>query len=317
MDDFADFTTHFSEAKHDNPFTLLNIGDLVPFANHPFKLYDGKRLDDMVRSVKELGVLVPIIVRAKKDYVYEVLSGHNRINAAKLAGLTEIPAIVKEGLADEDATLIVTETNLVQRSFADLAFSERAIALKHHMDAIKRQGKRNDLVEEIERLSSPNEGDEGETLGIIVPKMKSRDKLAEKYGLNARSVSRYIRLNFLIQPLLNRVDNGEIGLYPAVSISYLNKNEQAVLESILAKSFRIDMKKAEALRGLSKVGELTPETIEKALSNGIDQENERKAQPSVTIKTDIIKKYFKSGTKQSEIEAVIAQALAEYFKKHK
>ena len=103
--------------KPANSALSLSISDLVPFANHPFKLYEGARLDDMVRSVKECGVIVPIIVRPLDDneLTYEILSGHNRVNAAKTAGLTEIPAVMMKGLTDEEAALIVTETNLVQR----------------------------------------------------------------------------------------------------------------------------------------------------------------------------------------------------------
>ncbi|MDR2729214.1 MAG: ParB N-terminal domain-containing protein, partial [Chitinispirillales bacterium] len=104
----------------------LSIDALVPFANHPFKPYEDSRFDDMVRSIKELGVIVPVIVRPKEDGIYEILSGHNRVNAAKQAGLAEVPVIIKENLTEEEASLIVTETNLVQRSFADLSHSERA-----------------------------------------------------------------------------------------------------------------------------------------------------------------------------------------------
>ena len=132
----------------------LDIENLVPFANHPFKLYEGERLNDMTRSIKEMGVLLPVIVRPNpKDKVnYEILSGHNRVNAAQRAGLTFVPVIIKEGLSDDEAKLIVTETNLVQRSFSDLSHSERAIALKQHMEVVRKQGKRSDLIDEIERL---------------------------------------------------------------------------------------------------------------------------------------------------------------------
>ena len=199
-----------------NATETLIIDDLVPFADHPFKLYEGERLDDMVRSIKELGVIVPIIVRpvADDEYTYEILSGHNRVNAAKIAGLKKVPIVIKTGLTDDEAKLIVTETNLVQRSFADLSHSERAIALKTHMDAIKSQGKRTDLIDELKTLSNPHEIGENGTSALLVPKLETREIAAERYGLNRMSVTRYIRLNFLIQSLLNRVDSDEIGLYP-------------------------------------------------------------------------------------------------------
>lgn len=123
-----------SNSPNDTERDTLEIDSLVPYSNHPFKVYEGERLADMVRSIKEMGVLLPIIVRPLEDDTYEILSGHNRVNAAKLAELSEVPVIIKTGLNDDDAKLIVTETNLIQRSFSDLSHSERAIALKSHMD---------------------------------------------------------------------------------------------------------------------------------------------------------------------------------------
>ena len=120
----------------------IGIEQLVPFADHPFKLYEGRRFADMVESVRANGVLVPIVVRPGADDQFEILSGHNRVAAAREAGLSEIPAIVREGLTDEEALLIVTETNLIQRSFADLKHSERAVAIAAHHRATKHQGKR-------------------------------------------------------------------------------------------------------------------------------------------------------------------------------
>ena len=146
-------------AKAANEAEKLDIDSLVPFPNHPFSLYEGERFNDMVRSIKDFGVLLPVIVRPLDgaEGTFEILSGHNRINAAKQAGLTEVPAIIKLGLTDDEAELIVTETNLIQRSFAELSHSQRAIALKRHMDAISRQGKRTDLIDEIKKLSNPCE----------------------------------------------------------------------------------------------------------------------------------------------------------------
>jgi len=128
----------------------INIEKLIPFANHPFKLYEGQRFTDMVESIRTNGILSPIIVRSTDGGKYEILSGHNRVNAAREAGLTEVTAIVKVGLTDEEALFIVTETNLVQRSFADMKHSERAAALSVLYDAMKKQGYRSDLIEEIE-----------------------------------------------------------------------------------------------------------------------------------------------------------------------
>ena len=162
-------------SKQQAGVTEIEISSLVPFANHPFKLYEGERLNDMVTSIKELGVILPVVVRLKDNNVYEILSGHNRVNAAKIAGLEKVPSIIKEGLSDEEANLIVTETNLLQRSFSDLSYSERAIALSMHHKAIKQQGKRNDLINEIEMLSKPNNINAQETVSQVAKKWRTHE----------------------------------------------------------------------------------------------------------------------------------------------
>jgi ParB family chromosome partitioning protein len=137
----------------------LELSKLVHFKDHPFKLYKGQRFDDMVDSIKANGIYIPIIVRLINDKTgnYEILSGHNRVEASKAVGLDKIPAIIKENLSDEEAKLIVTETNLIQRSFSDLSHSERAAALSTHHEATKKQGKRTDLINEITFLLAKQE----------------------------------------------------------------------------------------------------------------------------------------------------------------
>ena len=130
----------------------LPIDKLRPYHNHPFRLYDGERLREMLRSVNEVGILVPIVVRDAESDMYEILAGHNRVNAAKNVGLQTVPARILENISDELAALIVTESNLCQRSFGDMLYSERAVALKAHLDALRSQGKRNDLTDAVERL---------------------------------------------------------------------------------------------------------------------------------------------------------------------
>ena len=298
----------------------LDITELVPYANHPFALYEGVRLDDMVRSIRENGVIVPIIVRPLDDLEleFEILSGHNRVNAAKIAGLTKVPAVIMHGLSDEDAKLIVTETNLNQRSFADLSHSQRAIALKHHMDAVKAQGKRNDLIKEIEMLSNPDEIKENGTCSLLGNKSKSLDKTGAQYGLSKNSVARYVRIAALNISLQKRIDNDEIGLYPAVSLSYLTADEQEELERQMDNmAYKVDMKKAESLRELSADGKLTPEKMRLILSGELNKKPKVKNAPPFKLKAKIYQKYFDGDSTQSEIEATIDQALAEYFNKHK
>ena len=294
----------------------LGIDALVPFANHIFDLYEGDRLDDMVRSVKELGVLLPVIVRPldEDEGKYEILSGHNRVNAAKLAGLSEVPVIIKTGLSDEEAELIVTETNLIQRSFADLTHSQRAIAIKRHMDATKKQGKRNDLLDEIERLSNPHEIKENGTSALLEPKLVAREKTAEKYGLCRANVTRYMRLSHLSKPLLNRVDSEEIGFYPAVSLSYLSSDEQDELDRLLCETaYKVDMKKAESLREFSAGKKLTNEKMAQILSGELYKKPKPKTAPPLKIKAKVYQKYFDDKYSQTEMEVIIDKALAMYF----
>jgi ParB family chromosome partitioning protein len=298
---------------------MLPIDSLVPYVNHPFKLYEGERLADMVRSIKEMGVLLPIIVRPVADSVqYEILSGHNRVNAAKEAGLIEVKAIIKSELSDDEARLIVTETNLVQRSFADLSHSERAIALKSHMDAISKQGKRNDLINEINMLLNPDKIGTNETCDPLGHKLKSRDKTADKYNLSTTNVSRYIRLSYLTRLLLDRVDNEEIAVRAAVSISYLSPDEQTALNRVLDElKYKLDMKKAESLREASENKKFTDDKIVQILSGEANKNVKIKPSASFTIKRKMYLKYFNESMNEVEVESIIDTALTEYFTKRK
>jgi len=305
--------------KPDKIVEWLPIDELIPYPDHPFKLYEGERLDDMVRSIKELGVLQPIIVRPLPDGgTYEILSGHNRVNAAKIAELKEVPCIIKENLSDEDAKLIVTETNLVQRSFKDLSHSERAVALKLHMDTISRQGKRNDLINEIETLLNPDETNENKTCDPAEHKLKSRERTAKKYDLSPSNVTRYLRAARLIRPLLERMDKGEIALRPAVALSYLTIDEQTALEAALcATPCKIDMIKADAFRLISENKKFTDDKIAKILSGEINSVLKPKSPPVLKIKHTVYSKFFKENTNQKEIALIIEQALTEYFANQK
>ena len=195
---------------------MLMIDLLIPYSNHPFKLYEGERFSDMVESIKVNGVITPIIVRPidSHDEQYEILSGHNRVEAAKAAGLEIVPALIREDLSEDEALLVVTETNLIQRSFAALSHSERAAALTVHYDAVKNQNKRTALINEINELLNADNTDEINAFGLLDQKASSREITAGKYGLAPRSVGRYIRLNKLHKSLLDRVDKEEIGYIP-------------------------------------------------------------------------------------------------------
>ena len=205
-----------------NGIVSIPVEEIHPFHDHPFRLYEGDRLEDMVQSIREYGVLNPVIVR-KAARGYEMLAGHNRTNAAKIAGLTEVPAIVKTDLSEEDAYVYVIETNLLQRSFAELLPSEKAAVLVARYEKISSQGKRNDIRQEIEALE--------ETCGHDVHKsQKSRDGLGEEYGMTGRNIARYMRLDRLIPEFKDAVDKGTLAMVAAVDLSYLNVKMQKLIQ---------------------------------------------------------------------------------------
>lgn len=295
--------------------TTLKLADLVPFRNHPFKLYEGERFNDMVESIKNYGVIVPIVVR-KVDDKYEILSGHNRVNAAREAGLTEVPTVIKEGLTEEEATLIVTETNLMQRSFTDLAHSERATVIATRHNAMKNQGVRNDLLEEIEKLSQAPDLAMDETCGPMDHKLKTRDKVGEEYGLSPRSITRYIRLNYLSTELKNLVDEGKIAMRAGVDLSYLSQENQEMVEAIISEdTFKVDMKKAVLLRRYEKEDSLNWNTAKQIISGDV-LKSTGKVKP-FKIQPTIISKYFKPNDDKKDIEETIEKALDFYFSQMK
>jgi len=304
-----------SSSDKDDGITKLKIETLVAFKNHPFKLYEGDRLDDMVESIKNLGVIVPIVVR-KKGIRYEILSGHNRVNAAKIAGLNEISSVIKEGLTEEEAILIVTETNLMQRSFADLAHSERATVIATRHSAMKNQGVRTDLLEEIEKWSKAPGLAVDETCAPMEHKLKTREQIGAEYNLSRASIARYLRVDKLNPKLKNLVDKGQIAMRAGVDLSYLTNDSQEMVEAIISENtFKVDMKKASTLRGYDKSGKLTWDKAV-AIISGESTKKDKKP-TAIKIQPQIISKYFRPNEKKKDIENVIDKALEMYFSKIK
>jgi len=312
----------------DENIRKLEIGKLIAFKNHPFKLYEGERLNDMVESVRANGVIMPIIVRPLDNGIYEILSGHNRVEAAKTVGLETISAVICEDLSDDDALLIVTETNLMQRSFSDLTHSERAAAVAIHHRANKNQGKRTDLINEIENLLKNNgnisNNAESETSAQFVQKLDARDKTAQNYGLNRGTISRYLRLyENLSLKYTDLLDSGEIPFIAAVELSYMSKTDQDDLNDILRSNpeLKVDIKKAELLRKYSEDKELTVKMMEDILAGISVKKNKKKARASLAVQSlkiggKILSKYFTAEDTPAEIEAELINAL-EYYRTHK
>ena len=302
-----DTSAQITEVKAENGVEQIAIDSIKPFHNHPFHLYEGERLDDMVGSIREHGVLNPVIV-LKTDDRYEMLSGHNRANAAKLAGLTDIPAIIKEGLTEAEAYVYVIETNLMQRSFTDLLPSEKAAVMAEQYDKTCCQGKRNDILRELEILG----GKETEsTCGHNGHKLKSRDLLAKEYGFSSRNAARYLRLNYLIQPFKNLVDENKMALLAAVDLSYLIENEQKMLWKLVERQ-NLKVKPAYAEKLRKESGSLTEEQMAEILEALQVKHEDGNAGISVKLPKAICNKYF-DGMDSKQMASVVEQALAAWF----
>ena len=288
-------TADVPQTETGNGLQSIPVDKIKPFYDHPFHLYQGERLDDMVESIREHGVLNPVIVR-KKGNCYEMLSGHNRQNAARLAGLTELPAIVKEGLSDEEAYIYVIETNVIQRSFTDLAPSEKAAVLSARYEKVISQGRRNDILQEIEEIG---------TCGHDVHKSRSRDGIGEEYGMTGRNLARYMRVDKLIRPFKDMLDAGELTLTAGVELSYLSEDEQATVAEGAA---AINEKAAKSIRAAA--GELTEDKLEEIL-HPVRESAPAKA-VSVKIPAEAEEKYF-SGMKAKERTELVMKALDAWF----
>lgn len=282
---------------------MIAVEKIVPFHSHPFRLYEGERLDDMVESIREHGMLNPVIVQKAADK-YEMLAGHNRWNAAKIARISEIPAIVKEGLSEAEAYVYVIETNLMQRSFAELLPSEKAAVLAERYEKVMCQGKRNDILKEIARLSGM---DMPESCGHDVHRSKSRDSIGEDYGMTGRNIARYMRLNQTTEQIKEMVDAGTMAMITAVELSYLSEEEQKQVCKVLDERGG-KVKNTQAVELHNAAGSLTEDKVKDILMGDVEQKPISDAKMFAQIK----KKYFKGKTTE-EVMDILEQALASWF----
>ena len=288
-----------------NAVRMLPAESIRPFQGHPFRMYEGERLEDMVQSIREHGVLNPVIVRKQKDG-YEMLSGHNRQRAAMLAGIDKIPAIVKENLSDEDAIVYVIETNMIQRSFSELLPSEKAAVLAVRYEKISSQGKRNDILQEIAALN----GQEG-TCGHDVHKSRSRDELGNEYGMTGRNIARYMRVDKLIPEFKEELDNGALSLVAAVDLSYLSEKEQkAVAAAVSEDKVKLNPKNAAAIRAES--GNITQKSIREIADSAARQK--KKEMVNIKLPAAVYQKYF-ADWKTAEAADIVEKALEAWFRK--
>lgn len=288
-----------SPAPLQNTIRQIPCDMLIPYHNHRFELYTGERLEDMVESIRENGILSPIIVQPCGNE-YEILIGHNRWNAAKIAGLNAVPAIVKEGLTEEEAEMYVIESNLIQRGFDNLRISEQAAVIAQRCSEMFSQGKRNDIIRELRIMNGETaETNEGDT----------KKNVAENYGLGRTSVARLLRINVLEDKLKEFIDSGKLAIRSGVELSYLSKETQLDLAE-LADDYSIDMKKSRLLRETAdENGNVSSADIIKIL----DGKKVTDKPKSVKISRDIYSRYFQPTAKPQEISETVEKALEYYF----
>lgn len=304
----ADAIDFLTDGKLEQQIAEIDIENIAEFSDHPFHLYEGKRLEDMIESIKKNGILNPVIVRSTSPGKYEMLAGHNRMNAGRLAGLYKIPAFIKENLSDEDAYIYVIETNLMQRSFSDLYPSEKAVILEMQYEKVASQGKRTDIISELKALEN-SELSESE-----LTETDSRGRLAKEYGLSGRTIARLLRINHLTEAWKLEVDNDIIALMAGVELSYIPEPLQNHLyKECSDMAIKISLKDAKILKEMQQSGVLNENEISKFLINKEKNVVAKKDYQSIKVSKEIITKYFDESSSKNIIESIVELALKKYF----
>ena len=271
------------EQRNTEEIKHVPISELKPFTEQPFKVKLDEDMDALAESIKQCGVLTPVIARPHKDGGYEILSGHRRVKACELAGITDIPVVVKN-LDDDTATILLVDSNLQREHILP---SEKAFAYQMKLEAMKRQGARTDL-----------------TSSQIGTKLRSDIELAEQVGESRNQIQRYIRLTNLIDPILDMVDNNQIAMNAAVEISYLGSKEQAaVMQSIEKEETSPSIAQARKMRKFHQDGNLSNAVIDSIM---MEQKPET---VKITLGEDKLKKYFPKSYTKAKMEEIILKLL--------
>ena len=266
-------------------FKVLKTKDLYPFHDNPFHVAEDETLSELAESIKEFGIVTPIITRPKEDgNGYEVIAGQRRVRASELAGINTVPAFVLP--LDRDRAIITLVDSNLQRE--NILPSERAFAYKMKSEAMKRQGFRTDL-----------------TSSQVVTKLRTDDKVAQGFGVGRMTVQRFIRLTELIPPILRMVDEGKIALTPAVELSFLKKDEQENLFATMeSEEATPSLSQAQRMKSLSQSGRLDMDTI-----FAIMTEEKGNQKETLKINTSKLKKYFPKNTTPKQMEETIIKLL--------
>ena len=270
--------------------TEMPLSDLHPFEGHPFKVLDDELMEQTVESIRQIGVVSPLIVRPDPEGGFEILSGHRRLHAAQLAGLETVPVIVKE--MDDDAAIIFMVDSNLQRE--NILPSERAFSYKMKLEAMKHQGERGDLTS----------GQVGQkSVGTV-----SRDIVAEQAGDSSRNVQRFIRLTNLIPEILDMVDEKKIAFNPAVELSYLKTSEQKeFLEAMDYAQATPSLSQAQRLKKLSQEGGCTLDAMCEVMN-----EIKKDELDHVTIKNEVLRKYFPKSYTPKQMQDTIIRLLEKW-----
>ena len=276
-----------------SPIITVPLCELHDFPRHPFSVQDDDAMAEMTESVKEYGILSPILVRPRREGGYEIISGHRRKHACERAGIAELPAVVRE-LDDDEAVIAMVDTNLQREHILP---SEKAAAYKMKLDAIKRQGARTDLT--CTQVGHKSDGE------------KSIERVAEESGESKTQVQRYIRLTELCPELQKMVDDGKIAMTPAVELSYLKPEEQALLlDTIDSEQATPSLSQAQRMKRMSREGTLDCDSM-----LGVMIEQKKPAWDRVTLGGEKLRKYFPAGYTPRQIEDTIYRLLDLWFKR--
>ena len=273
--------------------TEMPLSDLHPFEGHPFKVLDDELMEQTVESIKQIGVVSPLIVRPDPEGGYEILSGHRRLHAAQLAGLETVPVIVKE--MDDDAAIIFMVDSNLQRE--NILPSERAFSYKMKLEAMKHQGERGDLTS----------GQVGQkSVGTV-----SRDIVAEQAGDSSRNVQRFIRLTNLIPEILDMVDEKKIAFNPAYELSFLKKEEQTqLLDAMDSEQATPSLSQAQRLKKYSQEGHLTLDMMRVIMG-----EEKKSDLDKITFTSDTLRKYFPRSYTPARMQETIIKLLEAWQRK--
>lgn len=281
------------EVRNKEEIKPVPLSELKPFEEQPFKVLLDESMDELVESIKQSGVLSPIIARPHKDGGYEILSGHRRAKACELAGIAEVPVVIKN-LDDDTATILLVDSNLQRENILP---SEKAYAYQLKLEAMKRKAGRppKENYVQIEHNLS---------------RSTSRDELSKETGESPAQVQRYIRLTNLITPILNMVDEKKIAMNAAVEISYLGSREQVeVFKSIEREETSPSIAQAAKIRRFSQEGKLNPDVIDSIM------QEQKPEKLRITFKEDKLRKYFPKSYTQKQIEDTIIKLIEKWARK--